>query len=103
MTLFGGAMLQTIINAINNREHLSFTYSGLARAVQPAAVGVSRAGNDVLRCYQTQGGHITPGHEWDLCTLADISSLAATGKNFAANPPGYKQGDKGMTTIYAQL
>ena len=56
-------MLQTIINAIRNRDVLLFTYSGLQRTVQPATVGVSSAGKDVLRCYQTAGGHITPGQE----------------------------------------
>lgn len=96
-------MLQIIINAIHNREYLAFTYSGYSRIVQPAAVGVSRAGNDVLRCYQTAGGHVTPGHEWDLCDLSKISSLRATGEHFAGEPPQYRRGDKGMSTIYAEL
>ena len=38
-------MLQTIINAIRNREVLLFTYSGFDRTVQPAAAGESRADN----------------------------------------------------------
>lgn len=96
-------MLKTIINAIHNREHLSFTYSGLSRIVQPAAVGVSHAGNEVLRCYQTAGGHVTPGHEWDFCTLSNMSNLVATGKCFVGNPPQYKRGDKGMSIVYAEL
>lgn len=96
-------MLQTIINAIRNRDVLLFTYSGLPRTVQPATVGVSRAGKDVLRCYQTAGGHITPGHEWDLCEISKISNLRASGQHFSGDPPGYKRGDKGMTTIYAEL
>jgi len=96
-------MLQTIINAIRNREYLSFTYSGLRRVVQPAAVGVSTAGTDVLRCYQTAGGHIRPGHEWDLCDLSKISNLSTTGERFAGEPPQYRRGDKGMISIYAEL
>lgn len=96
-------MLQTIINAIHNREILLFSYSGLNRTVQPAAVGESRAGNDVLRCYQTAGGHVTPGHEWDLCEISKISNLRPNGQHFTSEPPGYKRGDKGMTTIYAEL
>ena len=96
-------MLQTIISAIRNRECLTFTYSGLSRVVQPAAVGVSSAGNDVLRCYQTAGGHIKGGHQWDLCDLSKILNLSTTGEHFATNPPGYRKGDKGMTNIYAEL
>lgn len=96
-------MLQTIINAIKNRDVIEFTYSGLTRVAQPSAVGVSRAGNNVLRCYQIQGGHVNPNHAWDLCEISKIANLRTTGQTFAGAPPGYKRGDKGMTTIYAEL
>jgi hypothetical protein len=96
-------MLDTIIMSISNRQTLSFTYDGLIRTVEPHAVGVSTAGNDVLRCFQTHGAHITPGHEWDMCLLSKISNLVLTGQHFHGERPGYKRGDKGMTVIYAQL
>jgi hypothetical protein len=96
-------MLQTIINAIRNREVLSFTYKDLQRLVHPAAVGVSRAGNDALRCYQIAGSHITPGHEWDFCKISLISNLHATGQHFEGNPPGYRKGDEHLNPIYAEL
>ncbi|QUM82028.1 hypothetical protein HWV01_17950 [Moritella sp. 5] len=96
-------MIESIIRAINNNEEISFVYSGLPRVAQPCAVGISRAGNEILRCFQTEGGHITPGHEWDLCTVAKISNLELTGKQFQVIPHGYKQGDRGMRRIYAQL
>lgn len=96
-------MKTILINAIQDRECLSFHYSGLQRVVQPAAVGISHAGNEVLRCYQIAGGHVTSGHDWDLFDLSKISSLTTVGEHFQGNPPGYRRGDKGMTTIYAQL
>ncbi|WP_444944109.1 hypothetical protein ACJJIK_02550 [Microbulbifer sp. ZKSA006] len=96
-------MIEDIISAINNRKEISFTYSGLNRIAQPAAVGLSTRGNEVLRCYQTEGGHITSGHEWDLCYLSKISNLQLTGNTFAFNPPGYKRGDRGMQDIFAEL
>lgn len=96
-------MLNTLIAAIRERNYISFTYSGLPREAQPAAVGVSRAGNDVLRCYQTAGGHVTPGHEWDLCDLSQMLNVTILDKTFQVDPPGYKRGDKHMTTIYAEL
>lgn len=96
-------MLQTIINAIRNREVLSFTYDGLARIVEPHAVGVSTAGNNVLRCYQTQGGHVTPGHELDFCKISKIFGLRTTGQHFVGERPGYRRGDKDMATIFAEL
>lgn len=96
-------MIDTLIAAIQNREEIAFTYSGIDRVAQPCAVGISSAGNESLRCYQTQGGHITPGHEWDFCTVSNISNLTTTGDHFQDDPPGYKTGDKGMITIFAQL
>lgn len=96
-------MLQAIIDAIRNRKVLTFTYNGIARVVEPHAVGVSRTGNDALRCYQIQGGHITPGHEWDFCDLSQISAMRETGDVFAGARPGYRPGDKHMTRIYAEL
>ena len=96
-------MLNVIIAAIKNRQVLTFTYSGLARVVEPHAVGVSTAGNQILRCFQTSGRHVTAGHEWDLCTLSGINALAANGDSFVGERPGYKRGDRGMTQIYAEL
>jgi hypothetical protein len=96
-------MINTLIQAINDQAEISFTYSGLARVAQPCAVGVSTAGNEVLRCLQTAGGHITPNHVWDLCTVSKISNLQLTGNTFNTAPPGYKNGDKAMQRIYAQL
>jgi len=96
-------MLNTIINAIRNRQILTFTYSGLVRVVEPHAVGVSTTGNDVLRCYQTAGGHVSPGHEWDFCILSRIRRLQPTGQQFTGSRPGYKRNDAHMRFIYEQL
>ena len=96
-------MLRAIINAIRDRQYLAFSYDGYLRIVQPAAVGVSIAGQAVLRCYQTQGGHVTPGHQWNLCKLSKILDLRVTGDQFTGVPPQYRRGDKGMANIYAEL
>lgn len=96
-------MIDTLISAINNRKEIEFTYSGLYRIGQPAAVGVSTSGNEVLRIYQTVGGHVHPNHEWDFCFVTDLSNVRATNNTFHNDPPGYSKGDKGMATIYAEL
>ncbi|WP_435607900.1 hypothetical protein [Pseudomonas knackmussii] len=96
-------MLDLIIDAIHHKLVLTFTYDGFDRTVEPHTVGISRAGNQVLRCFQTQGGHVHPNHNWDLCELSKIKGLRTTGANFLAPRPGYKRGDKGMTRIYAEL
>lgn len=96
-------MRDILAQAIDERRCIAFTYSGLQREAQPAAVGDSCAGNPVLRCYQTAGGHITPGHEWDLCELSKIVGLKILDKTFSSNPPDYRKGDKGMSRIFAEL
>ena len=96
-------MRNVIEDSIRNRRYLTFTYKGIARVVQPAAIGVSSAGNEVLRCFQTEGAHNTDCHDWNLCTLTEITGLHVTAKTFETLPPGYKRGDKGMVKIYAGL
>lgn len=96
-------MRHIIEDAIRHRRYLTFTYKGIPRVVQPTAIGVSSAGNEVLRCFQTEGAHNTDGHDWNLCTLTQITGLLVTAKTFEAPPPGYKRGDKGMVKIYAEL
>lgn len=87
-------MLQIIIDSIRNREIISFSYDGFLRVVEPHAVGVSTAGKNVLRCFQIQGGHVTPGHDWDLCEVSKIQKLSRTGQHFSGARPGYRRGDK---------
>lgn len=98
-------MLNIIVSAIRNRHVLTFVYDGIQRTGEPHAIGVSKIGNDVMRCYQTHGEHISPGQEWELFELSKISKLTDTGTSFAGARPGYKKGDKGMLRayIYAEL
>lgn len=96
-------MIDTLISTIKNRNEIVFTYKGLDRVGHPAALGMSTKGNEVLRIYQTEGKHNQPNHEWDLCYVSELSNIIATGNVFNVDPPGYKKGDRGMTTIYAEL
>lgn len=96
-------MLKTIVNAIRTKQLLSFTYNELPRLVEPHAVGLSTAGNQVLRCFQVGGSHSKAGHDWDLVKLEKIVGLAVTGEHFAGPRPGYKRGDSAMSMIHAEL
>ncbi len=96
-------MLQTIIDAINQRKTLALTYKQINREVEPHAVGKSSKGELLLRCFQTRGGHVEPGHEWDLLKVANISNLAATSQGFTGPRQGYQRGDKALDVILAQL
>jgi hypothetical protein len=93
-----------LIESIHNKKVLSLSYDGLAREVEPHAYGVSTKGNDILRCYQTKGLHISEKpHDWDLLTVSKITNLRDAGSNFESPRHGYKRNDKAMVRIYAQL
>lgn len=111
-------MLQTIINAINEREVLSLVYGNLTRVVEPHAVGISLMGNNVLWAFQLYVEQSTPnryqynyvthdhvglGYEWDWFELSQIASLHGAHKHFIGTRYGYKRGNKQMIKIFAQL
>ena len=93
-------MLNTIVSAVRNRHVLTFVYGGAKRIAEPHAVGVSKFGNDVMRCYLAGEGQVPEGQEWMLCELAKISELVDTGTSFPGPRPGYKRGDKDMIRLY---
>ena len=49
-------MNNDIADAIKTMKTLSFIYDGQNRVVEPHAYGMSTAGNECLRAYQTAGG-----------------------------------------------
>jgi len=97
-------MNQTICDAIHNRCVLKFIYDGHPRIVEPHAYGLSRARNEVIRCYQTGGtSHSGRVPIWRLMGVAQIESLTVTEEHFEGERDGYKKGDKGMSTIFCEL
>lgn len=96
-------MKKVIIDAIARKLVLSFKYDGITRMVEPHTVGVSRAGNEVMRGYQIDGGHINPNHDWVLCELKKIMELEVTEKFFLVPRNGYRRGDAHMMSIFAEL
>ena len=97
-------MNQVICDAITNRCVLEFTYRGHPRVVEPHAYGLSRASKEVIRCYQTGGtsssGTVPP---WRLMEVSQMQSLTVTEEHFEGERPGYKKGDRDMTTIFCEL
>jgi len=97
-------MNQTIINAINNMEVLSFTYKGNPRVVEPHAYGMGSDGDDLLRAYQV-GGYSSSGRlpKWRLFEVNKIYNFSPTGEKFNGARLGYHRNDQVMDHIYAQL
>lgn len=96
-------MNQEIISAIENQNVIELHYEGELRVVEPHCYGVTTAGNEGLRAYQT-GGYSSSGKMgWRMYDLGKADSITITNEEFAGPRPDYKSGDKGMSSIYAEL
>jgi len=97
-------MNQMICSAIQSRQVIRFYYNGGFRTAEPFCYGVSTAGNEVLRAYQT-GGYSESGNPvgWKLFRVSEISSLTTTGEKFFGIRPDYNPQDSAMTTIYCHV
>ncbi len=73
------------------------------RYVEPLVLGVSTAGNIVLRAYQFKGPSTQDSQGWRLFRADRIREWSPIGKSFFQQRPMYNpDGDRGMITIYAQ-
>ena len=97
-------MNPVIISAISDKQCLSFSYDGHQRIVEPHAYGITKNGNEILRAYQVQGGHVSyHSKNWHIFSLSKIKYLALSGMNFSGARQGYKRGDGAMSRIYEEL
>lgn len=97
-------MNHVISQAIRDKKVLTFTYDGYSRTVEPHCHGITTAGNEALRCYQTAGGSSSgnvPG--WHMMTIKKILGLSLSQAIFSGPRDGYKKDDKDMPTIFVQL
>lgn len=97
-------MNQTMCEAINSRQVIRFNYKGGLRTVEPFCHGMSTAGNEVLRGYQT-GGYSESGEpvEWKLFRVSEMSNLEMTDEHFSGIRPGYNPHDSAMTTVHCHV
>jgi hypothetical protein len=97
-------MNQTIAQGIKEKRHLSFTYDGYPRVVEPHAHGVTSTGKESLRCYQVRGSGKDPnGSPWHLMTVSKMMNLTVTEEYFPGPRPEYKKGDRHLSPIYCEL
>ena len=97
-------MNQTICDAIAGRNLLQISYNGGMRTIEPHCHGISTAGNESLRAFQT-GGHSNSGKpvDWKMITVAKILSINIMQERFVANRPGYNPNDKGMSSVHCHV
>ena len=107
---------QEVETAIENHQTARIYYEGdetLARGwrwVEPYVLGLSKAGNLILRAYQIQGVTDTEQPGWKTFRIDKISNWVKTPKTFYSpisdrdsRAPKYNEnGDRSMITIYKQ-
>ena len=107
-----------IVDAIKNRNKISFYYSGPRKGkdgvksgyrvkVEPVAIGLSKKGNLILRGYTQPPSTTKTGfakHGWRTFILGRMSNVQITDEIFNTKRPGYKEGSDGsMTTTYVTV
>ena len=97
-------MKNLIINAIQNRRLLEFTYNQHLRIVEPHTFGVFSNGNEILVSYQIDGtsdsGRVP---DWRPFTFSKIQDLKILNETFSGVRNGYKKGDNRFRVIYKDL
>jgi predicted DNA-binding transcriptional regulator YafY len=106
------ASLDSIVNAIKNKHRVVIYYDGDEpggrgiREIEPVCLGISKAGNKVLRAWDNEGSSHTaykgeqPLPGWRLFRLDKILSNKPTGEVYYEIRPGYNlNGDKSMVNV----
>ena len=97
-------MRQMIIQAIRDRELVTFNYDGYPRTVEPHSYGQSSKGEELLRAYQVAGGSSSGSvQSWRLFKVEQINGFHQDGQQFSGPRPSYKRNDSALDIIYAQL
>jgi hypothetical protein len=106
------ASIDSIVNAIRNKDKIIIYYDGDEpggrglRDIEPVCFGYSKAGNPVLRAWDSEGASHTaykgeqPLPGWRLFRVDKIQSFKPSGEKFTTPKPGYNvNGDKSMTKV----
>jgi len=92
-----------IVKAITEKKLLSFYYNGGQRIIKPHCYGITTAGNEGLRGFQVSGYSSSGKMGWKMFDLSKASNIEVLNDQFLNPEPGYKRGDKGMSSIYCEL
>jgi len=96
-------MNSTICDAISGKQVLELRYHSYSRIVEPHAYGRDKAGDEILRCYQTSGGSESGERTgWKVLKVRDVFMPTLTKENFTPRPD-YRRGDKAMVHMFCQV
>lgn len=108
------ASIESVVDSIKKKQVVVLYYTGDApggdglRTIEPVCLGVSKAGNKVLRAWDYEGASHTatlgtqPLPGWRLFRLDKITSYKPNGQVFNEMRPNFNpNGDKSMVSIIA--
>jgi len=108
------ASIENVIDAIKNKRVMGTSYDGDEpggkgqRLIEPVCVGISKAGNRVVRAWEREGASHTatigtqPLPGWRLFRLDKTFTFLPTSEVFTEMRPGFNpNGDKSMVSIEA--
>ena len=94
----------TACDALRAGRCLELRYDGYSRVVEVHAVGVSTAGNPVMRVFQIRGGSVSGERMgWKLMRLDEAFTPVISDEPSQAPRNGYKRGDRDMVRIVCQI
>jgi hypothetical protein len=106
------ASIESVIDAIKNKRVMGTSYDGDEpggkgqRLIEPVCVGVSKAGNRVVRAWEREGASHTatigtqPLPGWRLFRLDKTFTFLPTSEVFSEMRPGFNpNGDKSMVSV----
>ena len=94
------AAINIILQAINERRVLAFTYKGADRTAEPYILGYDDKGNLMLSAVQRTGGS---GKGFRSFRVEELSSLEATDLRFLGNHRNYNPRDPYFTRVLGQV
>ena len=90
-------------DAFRQSKVLELRYAGFNRLVEVHAIGYSRDGHAIMRCWQLSGGGKGKRVGWRLIRLDDAAAAHISSDGSAAPRRGYKRGDRDMERILLEL
>lgn len=96
--------MNTIKEAIQNKQMVLVLYKGLPRIMEVYILGANSAGKEFLRGYQTGGASCTEEYGWKILDVSKIQVVTPIPDQYFPHPrKGYLRSDPVITTIYARV
>ena len=92
-------MSPDLVDAIETRRRVAFTYRGTRRLAEPQCYGRGSRGTELLRVHQIEGG----SEREPLFDVAKMEDLVVLDQRFTRPGPNYRKNDSAMKIILAQL